>query len=200
MAACTKEPVHLVGHSYGGAVALRFAMDRPQQVATLTLIEPASFNLLKYGSTGDRAALDEIKCLAGAVWHLSATGRKEDAMARFVDFWNGPGAWDALGDEQQQRLSSKAFKVARDFMATIGERSALTDIAAINVPTAVVTGAESPLVTQRIARLIESAGRDVLSKTIIGAGHMLPLTHGERLAGIIAAHMFAHPKGRELAA
>src|SRR5215467_11177508 len=31
---------HLVGHSYGGAVALRLASDRPARLLSLTLIEP----------------------------------------------------------------------------------------------------------------------------------------------------------------
>ena len=40
------EPVHLVGHSFGGAVALKVALERPDLVASLTLYEPAVFHLL----------------------------------------------------------------------------------------------------------------------------------------------------------
>jgi pimeloyl-ACP methyl ester carboxylesterase len=35
------ERAHLLGHSYGGVVALRLALDAPQLVQTLTLLEPA---------------------------------------------------------------------------------------------------------------------------------------------------------------
>lgn len=34
-------PVHLVGHSYGGAVALQFALDHPNMLHSLALLEPA---------------------------------------------------------------------------------------------------------------------------------------------------------------
>src|SRR5215471_15822402 len=34
------ERIHLVGHSYGAAVALRFAADHPERLLSLTLIEP----------------------------------------------------------------------------------------------------------------------------------------------------------------
>ena len=39
--------VHLVGHSYGGGVALHAALARPGRVASLTLYEPSAFHLLK---------------------------------------------------------------------------------------------------------------------------------------------------------
>src|SRR5262245_23319393 len=40
------QPFHLVGHSYGGALALRFAMQWPGLVRSLTMFEPAMFHLL----------------------------------------------------------------------------------------------------------------------------------------------------------
>jgi pimeloyl-ACP methyl ester carboxylesterase len=33
----TEGPIHLVGHSYGGCVALRIAIERPHRVASLSL-------------------------------------------------------------------------------------------------------------------------------------------------------------------
>lgn len=36
-------PVHLVGHSYGGGVALYIAARHPERIASLTLYEPSAF-------------------------------------------------------------------------------------------------------------------------------------------------------------
>src|SRR5689334_14597837 len=41
------EPAHLVGHSYGGAVALHVARLRGDLVRSLALMEPAAFHLLQ---------------------------------------------------------------------------------------------------------------------------------------------------------
>ena len=38
--------VHLVGHSYGGGVALHVALARPERIASVTLYEPCAFQLL----------------------------------------------------------------------------------------------------------------------------------------------------------
>lgn len=40
-----KKPAHVIGHSYAGAVAVRFALRHARYVKSLTLIEPASFHL-----------------------------------------------------------------------------------------------------------------------------------------------------------
>jgi pimeloyl-ACP methyl ester carboxylesterase len=60
------EPVHLVGHSYGGAVALRAAIERPARLASLMLYEPAAFHILKTSPEG-RTALIDIDAVAAEV-------------------------------------------------------------------------------------------------------------------------------------
>ncbi len=60
----SERKVHLVGHSYGGGVALHVALARPGRIASLALYEPTTFHLLK--AMGDRgaAALAEITGIA----------------------------------------------------------------------------------------------------------------------------------------
>jgi pimeloyl-ACP methyl ester carboxylesterase len=40
-----KEPILLVGHSYGGVIAIDFALNHPDQVRSLVLIEPPVFGI-----------------------------------------------------------------------------------------------------------------------------------------------------------
>ena len=52
----SSEAVHLIGHSYGGAIALQMMLDRPQRFASLTLIEAAPYPLLAEAGETDLAA------------------------------------------------------------------------------------------------------------------------------------------------
>ena len=57
----TDGSIHLVGHSYGGCVALRIAIERPHRVMSSSLYEPTVFHLLNaIGEDGCRA-LGEIR-------------------------------------------------------------------------------------------------------------------------------------------
>ena len=48
------DKVHLVGHSYGGGVALNVALARPDRIASMALYEPSAFHLLR--QMGERGA------------------------------------------------------------------------------------------------------------------------------------------------
>ncbi len=89
-------PIHLVGHSYGGAVALRFAMQQPERLRSLVLIEPVAFHLLRDESPdpANRRLFGEVMEIGGpGVAGPRPSGDYRRAMARFVDYWNGEGAW-----------------------------------------------------------------------------------------------------------
>ena len=93
--------VHLVGHSYGGAVALEMALRWPDRVKTLTLFEPVRFALLL--ADRDHEAIGQAIVSVGRRigWH-ALSGRLEDAAALFVDYWSGPGAWDGLSGTRRR--------------------------------------------------------------------------------------------------
>lgn len=52
------EPTHVVGHSYGGLVALGAALHRRGSVRSLSLVEPVAYGVLH--AEGDVAALEAL--------------------------------------------------------------------------------------------------------------------------------------------
>ena len=60
------QPVHLVGHSYGGGVALHAALARPDAVASVSLYEPSAFYLLR--AAGAAAAKELADNATGIFW------------------------------------------------------------------------------------------------------------------------------------
>lgn len=182
-------PAHLVGHSYGGAVALHVARTRPDLLSSLTLIEPVAFHLLR---GRDEAALAEIVQVSRGVEDALAAGDTVRGIAGFVDYWSGPGTWEAIPQDRRGGLCACLGKIALDFHATINEPVSLADFAEMALPTLVLQGACSPRPTRRICELITQALPNASIRTIEGASHMLPLTHRDAVNALIAAHLDLH--------
>jgi pimeloyl-ACP methyl ester carboxylesterase len=192
-------PIHLVGHSYGGAVALRFALEWPGWLRSLTLIEPVAFHVLsdEGADAADRALCRQVRTLAAVVSAAAARGDERGAMAQFLDYWNGNGAWNRTKPEVQAALARRAPKVALDFLATMSESTPRAAYRQVAVPALVLRGTRSPRPTRRIAELVAKALPAGRLETIDGAGHMLPLTHPESVNAAVAAHLFRTMAGRQ---
>jgi pimeloyl-ACP methyl ester carboxylesterase len=175
------EPAHLVGHSYGGAVALHVARLRSDLLRSLTVIEPVAFHLLS-----DRS---EIIAVAEAVTRAVACGDYSGGFGTFVDYWSGPGSWDATPAAKRDAMAARLAKVALDFHATLNEPARLEDFGDLPLSTLVLQGACSPLPTRRICELLARVLPDSQLMKIEGAGHMAPLTHRDSVNALIAAHI-----------
>lgn len=190
------EPAHLVGHSYGGAVALAIAMNRPELVRSLSLIEPVAFYLLRDGDAGDRRLLRQVASVENRIRDAIVAGVPEFGMAGFVDFWNGEGSWARLDPAKQAHLCGQILRVAANFAAVAREPCRLAQIRAIRCPTLLIRGERSPEPVRRIAGILAaSISRGARLAEIPNAGHMAPLTHPQLVDPLVADHIAAAESG-----
>ena len=183
------EPVHLVGHSYGGAVALHIARTRPERVHSLTLVEPSAFHLLRDGEAIDAVALSEIVEVAVDVRLALAAGDLAAGLGRFVDYWSGPGSWAAMPPGKRAAFAPQLAKVALDFDALLGDPAGLEDVRDLGVPTLIVQGGATRLPSRCVCRLLREAMPQAKFEVVADAGHMLPITHRDQVNALIAAHV-----------
>ena len=184
-------PFHLIGHSYGGAVALNFALHHPGRVRSLTLIEPSSFHVLKTAPGNVDAQLAEIQAVADAVERRVVSGDASGAMEGFVDYWSGPGYWSTLAADRRAQFARLAPIVAAQFRSLIGDDTVLATYARIVVPTLVLCGMQSPGPSRTIARLLAETLPMARLRAIRGVGHMAPITHPDDVNLPILAHLSA---------
>jgi pimeloyl-ACP methyl ester carboxylesterase len=165
------ERFHLIGHSYGGIVALQMAVES-HRLRSLSLFEPIAFHLLS-SRDPDLAELETVRReIAG---RLSA-GDTQGGAACFVDYWSGAGAFAQLRDTRQVALAALAQKVLLEFQAVTVEARNAAAYRRIEVPICLVAGSWSPEPAQRLTSIFA----DILPHAScfeVAAGHMAPITH-----------------------
>lgn len=161
------QPIHLVGHSYGGALALKLAVEQPFPVASLAVFEPVAFHLLP----SDSAAAAEIKAVADNMESWSAA----QATEQFVDYWNDTGYFQALPEKIQRIMVAQADKVNADFSALMGESYSLADVARVQCPVLLLSGETSRLSAKTVAQLLQQALPQATALAL-PVGHMGPVT------------------------
>lgn len=178
-------PAHVVAHSYGGAVALRLAVESPELVSSLTVVEPVCFQTLRELGSAGASARAEIEFVAARIDRFIEAGDLAAGAEVFVDFWNGPGAWSMLPPERRERLATGIIQVARNFAAIASEPLRLVDYRECLTPTLIVTGSHSPAPARQVAAALATTMPQGRLYEVAGAGHMLPLTHAETFAALL---------------
>lgn len=166
------QSLDLIGHSYGGALALHLARTQKLQIRKLVLFEPVAFHLLPQ-LPGASALWQEVRTLADALPQLDAA----QAAGRFIDYWQHQGFFAGLPVRMQQQLAAQVAKVTLDFQALSQEPASLADYAAaVHCPVLLLSGSHSRQSAQRISAALRSALSDVGLQRL-ECGHMGPVTH-----------------------
>lgn len=134
-----RPPVHLLGYSMGGRLALYVALHYPDLVARLTL-ESASPGLADLQARAERTARDNA--LADAI--------ERDGVAAFVAHWEQLPLWRSqaalpaalLAAQRQQRLGSSARGLANSLrgMGSGVQPSLWESLATLSLPVTVIAG------------------------------------------------------------
>lgn len=182
---------HLVGASMGGMIAQVAATIRPSRVLSLTSIMSATGN--------PRTGLGKIKAIYSL---LSDPGDVSTEEKRFLHYEKVLSALKSPAFEYPEEEKNALLKaVARyPYDAKAGERQLLAILSSadrtrqlqrLTTPTLVIHGHDDPLLPlsagEELAEVIPTARLEVLPQM----GHDLPGIHLDKIAELIAAHVWA---------
>lgn len=175
--------VHLIGHSYGGSVALQLALRWPQRVRSLTLYEPVRFALLR---DADAGLWRSIVAFGREIGALVLQDRLAPAAKRFVDYWSGAGAWAALSGARQEAVAARMPKVRAEFEALFDDAVPSHAYRQLVMPVRVLCGTRSPLPALRVAERLAQACPAATLVRLEGLGHLGPIEAPARVAPQLA--------------
>jgi pimeloyl-ACP methyl ester carboxylesterase len=182
---------HIAGHSTGASIGAQLALDHPEKVHTLTLLEPTLLSLPLGGAF--------LKA-ARPVFDAYASGDHSGAFAMFVAAASGLD-WEecrALLEERIPGVVTQSIKDADTFFGV--ELPALTEwtfgpdqAAAIRTPVLSVIGADTQPLWVEIAEFLRSSLPHVEERTIDSAGHLLQIQRPDPVAQAMAQFLTQNP-------
>lgn len=169
---------HLVGHSYGGLLAVLLAVRRPELVRSLVLAEPAVFSrllarpeLLQYAN--------ELGRLTQALLQLARINNAAAAVRFFIAAVRGVGGMDDLTARTQAILMDNAGTLV-PMLTGFNQPPALTreEINGIRVPALLIQGERSPAVFRVVVRELAGILPNSRIAVLPGLSHGLHLENG----------------------
>ncbi len=163
------ERVHLVGHSYGGAVGAALAVRSPERIQTLTLLNAAGpiYTQLR------RNPLASIGPLTYAFVRTKSLRRGNIERALKRSFFDDDLATAELVAEYQRRLAIEgAARAFRGLTIPMDDPQKRVELSQLQVPTLALWGTEDILIPVAFARQEASAIESSRFVLIEGAGHV----------------------------
>lgn len=182
------EPVALVGHSYGAAIALVAAVLNPGRVRAMALYEPTLFALIDAHTPAPNAA-DGIRAAVAESERALAAGDTDESARCFIDYWMGKGAWARTPDARKASIRESCTNVSHWARALLTEPTPLRAFAALHVPVLYMTGSRSPPSSLGVASLLSKTLPRAQVIEFEGLGHMGPVTHPDLVNEAIAGFL-----------
>lgn len=178
-------PSLLIGHSFGATVALRLALERPDLVTGLVLIEPVFFAAAA-ASPEYAPYVETERPLHAAI----AAGRFMEAAELFMT-GNGDGdRWVMLPDQARAAMAGQMRLVGASIPGVFhdsGRQLAPGRLEGLDLPVLLLAGARSPAMFRAVPSALAARLPRAEVHQVPGAGHMLPITHPAETAALIDA-------------
>ena len=179
--------VDMVGHSYGGATALRAMLQNPDLVRRLVIIEPMLLNLLV--DAGEADALADLYVMAKGFLHNVEAKGPEVAWKIFLDFRNGDGAWEGYPQKTCDNFLRRTQGHVANLKSNMKNQTPATELATITTPTLAIKTEHATSFDGRMVEILAEAMPDCTLLTLEDTAHMVPLTHPELTAEVILGHI-----------
>ena len=171
------EPAHLVVHSGGGHFSYPTIKNRRDQLLSLTLFEPAYFQLL---GQENNPFFAEPTAMANDFRAAIDDKNLDRAMASFVDVWaKKKGVWASLPDTVKDMMKLGSNRLYHEWMTPWFEEPSRDDLAVLNLPVLLFKGTETLPSMHRVCEVMQDSLPNCRYVEIDGAGHMSPFTHAK---------------------
>ena len=157
---------HLVGHSFGGLVALAVALRGRVPLASLVIIEAPAVDILR--EQNEMQHYQTFRQMSASYFADFTNGHSE-AIASMIDFYGGAGTFASWPLKLRAYAARTTPVNVLDWGDAFGFALSAASLASLNIPLHVVSGGSSPPAVQRANALLAQFPERAIFTTIEGA-------------------------------
>ena len=182
------DEVYLVGHSLGGAIAMKTAARLGKRAGKLVLLEPNPFFLL--AQTGRVDAFAEAMEMRNCIKKFGALGEWATAAEKFADYWGNAGTWLNMSPERRSAFSEAIKPNFFEWDAMTNDTTTAEQWAAL-LPrsTLLVYDPKTVLPIREIAILLRQSCPWWSVHEVHGVGHMGALTRPDVINPLVSSFL-----------
>jgi pimeloyl-ACP methyl ester carboxylesterase len=187
------EPTHLIGHSFGGLVALAVALRKRVRLASIAMIEPPAIELLL-----ERSEAEHYRAfgrMAEAYVAAFRSGERE-AIAAMIDFYGGAGTFASWPPRVRDYAVATTAVNITDWASAYGFPLAEDTLSALDLPALVVSGEASHPAMRKLCALLGECIGGARHASVGGATHFMIATHAGEVARLVDEHVRAAEANR----
>lgn len=175
--------ISLVGHSFGGAVAMKAALALAHRINRLVLFEPNVFYLLALYEFS--AADAEIRAIRDHFRTHGELGDWEAVAANFIDHWNGVGAWAGVRESRRPFILRCMRHAFYEWDAVFDETTPVAAWSALAERATVIIAADTTASIRGVAHILRDNLPGLTYVELPEGGHMAPVTRPELVNPVI---------------
>lgn len=176
----------LIGHSFGGSVAMKAATKLGSCIDNLILLEPNPFYLLEQHDR--REAFAESMQLRNCIKECGSAGEWLKAAEKFADYWGGSGTWSTTPDERKATFAEALKPNFHEWDAVMDETTSLQEwVEVLPKNTVVASAQETVRPIREIVELMQKNCSAWRYEQISEGGHMAPLTRPDIVNPLVAS-------------
>lgn len=185
-------PIHLVGHSFGGTVALAAALAGRFQLSSLSLFEANPITVLRHHGHG---TLHDQTLRMAQEFERAVQAQERDAAGRIIDFWGAVGDFAAMPEPVRDYCRRTVGANRLDWRAAFAFDLDGAALSRLDVPVLLVRGERATAAMVAMTEVLGAKLPRVRTEVVAGAGHFLVSSHAAACAALLGRHLLAAGPG-----
>ncbi len=163
-------PVHLIGHSRGGAVILKMITAHPDLFRTAVLADPAPFNKFLLMNSEVTEEIEKRNEIVRKALEFINVGDLDKGLEVFTNSVSVPGTWGKFSEADKQIRRDNAGSL-KSLIMDAQEALTCEDVKRIDNPIMLITGEKSPRIYAMMHEKLETCLINYQKVTINNASH-----------------------------